>query len=417
MIAFTFLLFLILIDFYSYKAISSLKNVNLFYKVIQYFFIVSAIPVYICILLYTSGYISDPSALTRNLIGGLFVVLYLSKIFMIPLLLSDEIRRLSLILRQSVKYFYSKNIDDKPSLKNEGLTRSQFISKMALATASVPLFGLTWGITNGAYNYKIHKQKLIFPKLPESWHGLKIVQISDIHSGSFTDENAVERGIQLILDQKPDIIFFTGDLVNSVTEEFDNWFTAFNRLEAPLGIYSVLGNHDYGLYAKWDSEELRLNNVQKMIETHSRLGWKLLQNEHVILEKNNEKISIIGVENWGKKKRFPRYGRLRKAATGTEEIPFNILLSHDPSHWDAQVKKFTPHIDLTLSGHTHGMQFGFEIPGVIKWSPAKYMFKQWAGLYTDNEQYLYVNRGFGFLGYPGRIGIMPEITVIELQKA
>jgi predicted MPP superfamily phosphohydrolase len=242
---------------------------------------------------------------------------------------------------------------------------------------------------------------------------LKIVHISDVHSGSFTDKKAVLKGVQKILDQKPDLIFFTGDLVNNTADEMETYIDVFNKLRAPMGVYSVLGNHDYGDYISWDNEESKAANLERLKQIHHELGWRLLMNEHVVIEKNGEKIALLGVENWSAKARFPKYGNMKKAHAGAEEYPFKILLSHDPSHWDAEVLKKYSDIDLMLSGHTHGMQFGVELPG-FKWSPVQYVYRQWAGLYEQGAQKLYINRGYGFIGYPGRVGILPEITVLEL---
>jgi predicted MPP superfamily phosphohydrolase len=243
---------------------------------------------------------------------------------------------------------------------------------------------------------------------------MRVVQISDIHSGSFSDPKAVERGIQTILDLKPDLIVFTGDIVNNVSEELVDYAPLFAKLTAPLGVFSILGNHDYGDYFEWDSQEAKLANLNRLKSLHADMGWRLLLNEHVRIEKDGEHFALLGVENTSFKNRFKSYGDLNKAYTGAEASPFKMLLSHDPTHWDGEVNKHYRDIDLTLSGHTHGFQFGVEIPG-FKWSPAQYMYKQWAGLYQEGQQYLYVNRGFGFLGYPGRVGILPEITLFELS--
>jgi predicted MPP superfamily phosphohydrolase len=241
---------------------------------------------------------------------------------------------------------------------------------------------------------------------------MRMVHISDIHSGSFQDIRAVNKGIDLILKQQPDLIVFTGDLVNDRATEMDPYQNSFGRLTAPLGVFSTLGNHDYGDYVQWPTAQAKIDNLEALKKVHANMGWRLLMNEHVVLEKNGEKIALLGIENWGAKARFPKYGKMNLAYPGTENIPFKILLSHDPSHWDAQILPEYPGIDLMLSGHTHGMQFGLENP-YFKWSPVQWMYKQWAGLYEQGAQKLYVNRGYGFIGYPGRVGILPEITVIE----
>lgn len=268
------------------------------------------------------------------------------------------------------------------------------------------------GFTN-KYRYQLKKVKLNFPNLPDAFKGLKMVHISDVHSGSFTDKKAVEHGVQMIMDQQADIILFTGDLVNDRAGEMAEYTDLFGRLRAPMGVYSTLGNHDYGDYKSWSSPEEKIQNLENLKQLQANMGWRLLMNEHVILEKKGQQIALLGIENWGAKANFPKYGKLHEAYAGTEKYPFKILMSHDPSHWDAQVRSEYSDIDLTLSGHTHGMQFGVELPG-FKWSPVQYVYKQWAGLYEQAHQKLYINRGFGFIGYPGRVGILPEITLIEL---
>ena len=280
--------------------------------------------------------------------------------------------------------------------------------------AGTSLFGtLLYGFGN-KYNYQLVTKKLRFKNLPESFRGLRIAHISDIHSGSFTDKIAVEKGIRKLMEQKPDIILFTGDLVNNKADEMDDYKDVFSQLKAPMGVYSILGNHDYGDYVDWSYEAItKKQNLDNLKKVHADMGWRLLVNEHVMLQKDNHSIALLGIENWSSKIRFPKYGRLDLAYAGTEKAPFRILMSHDPSHWDAQVLKEYKDIDLTLSGHTHGMQFGLEMAG-FKWSPVQYVYSRWSGLYEEGTQKLYVNPGFGFLGYPGRVGVMPEITMLEL---
>ncbi len=310
-----------------------------------------------------------------------------------------------------------------------GVTRSAFISWLGVAVGGGIFSSLIYGFSN-KYNYNTKTVKLQYPNLPSAFKGLRIVQLSDIHSGSFDDEAAVLKGVYKVLELKPDMILFTGDLVNNITTEMEAYKDIFAKLQAPLGIYSVLGNHDYGDYYTWEDRDeahllkeaaarkrlaspLQQKNIQDLIALQQSMGWQVLMNEHVILERNNQKIAVIGIENWSARGNFPKYGKLDIAYAGTQDVPFKILLSHDPSHWNAQVTKQYTDIDLTLSGHTHGMQFGIEIPG-LRWSPIQYVYKQWAGVYEYANQKLYVNRGFGFLGYPGRVGILPEITLIEL---
>lgn len=293
------------------------------------------------------------------------------------------------------------------------LPRSVFLSRMALLAAGLMFGGFVWGTTN-RYRYHLKKMKLTVKGLPEALKGLKLVQISDIHSGSFDNKEAVAAGVSMILAQNPDLIVFTGDIVNDRAAELKPYLEVFSQLNAPLGVYSTLGNHDYGDYVEWESAAAKADNLNTLKQYHQDMGWKLLMNEHIVLNKDGAEFALLGVENWSANSRFPRLGKLSEAYKGLEgkSLPLKILLSHDPSHWDAEVRKDYGDIDLTLSGHTHGMQFGIDLPW-FKWSPVQYAYHQWAGLYAENNQSLYVNRGYGFLGYQGRLGILPEITVIE----
>jgi len=295
------------------------------------------------------------------------------------------------------------------------IDRLKFLSQLAVTFTVIPAVGFIYGMVKGAYKYKVHNVKVPSSKIPAAFNGFKIVQVSDIHTGSFMDNTALHKAFDIVMQQGADLILFTGDLVNNKTEETKGFEEVYSKLKAPHGVYSVLGNHDYGDYVQWDSVEAKRKNLEELMQVHANAGWKLMMNEHVALEKNGEQIALLGIENWGGNMHFPKYGKMEDAHRGTEKYPFKILMSHDPSHWEKQVQTEYPDVDLTLSGHTHGMQFGIEIPG-FKWSPVKYFYKQWAGLYKSGEQFLYVNRGLGFLGYPGRLGIWPEITVIELQR-
>jgi len=292
--------------------------------------------------------------------------------------------------------------------------RSVLFDRLILLLTLIPFFGIIHGVWKGKYAYKVNKVKLKFKNLPNAFNGFKITQLSDIHSGSLDNKEAVELGIKMVNEQQSDVVFFTGDLVNNHAGEMEEWISTFAKISAPLGKFSILGNHDYGDYIPWQSATDKMNNLNRLKEVHQEIGFKLLLNENLKLEKSGSSISLVGVENWGKRG-FAQYGDLNKALEGTQRDEFKILLSHDPSHWQAQVLEHDHDIHLTLSGHTHGMQFGFEIFG-LKWSPVKYIYKQWAGAYHEDGKYIYVNRGFGFLGFPGRVGIMPEITVIELVK-
>jgi len=292
--------------------------------------------------------------------------------------------------------------------------RSSTVSEIAVWVSAVLFLILLYGITRGRHHYKVHQIGLYFDDLPEAFDGFKITQLSDIHAGSFSDTKGVQKGIDLVNAQNSDLILFTGDLVNNQAIEMEPWIPLFSRLKAAYGKYSILGNHDYGDYIRWEHEKQKTANLNRLKEIHREIGFQLLLNESTKIIKDGDTLELIGVENWGKGG-FHKYGDLKKAVAGIEDSAFKILMSHDPSHWEAIILDFPQHIHLTLSGHTHGMQFGFEVFG-IKWSPIKLMYKQWAGLYSQDNQYLYVNRGFGFLGLKGRVGIWPEITVITLNR-
>jgi len=291
--------------------------------------------------------------------------------------------------------------------------RREFVSKVALGMAAIPFFSVIYGMARGKYNYQVINHTLYFDDLPAAFDGFKITHISDIHSGSFDDPSKIEHGISLINQQQSDVILFTGDIVNNTAEEMDPWIPYFKKLEAKEGKYSVLGNHDYGEYARWKSDDEKVLNFEAIKNIHPKIGFNLLLNDSVYLERQSDKIALVGVENWGT--RFKKAGDLKLAASKISKEDFKILMSHDPSHWNAEVKNDENNYHLTLSGHTHGMQFGIEIPG-IKWSPVQYIYEQWAGIYSNLNRYINVNRGFGFLAFPGRVGIWPEITVITLKK-
>ena len=362
----------------------------------------------------------------RNTFFAIILGLFFSKIIASIFFLVDDLRRV--IQWAAGKLFFS-NTEGETMELGVKISRSVFLSWAGMIAGGGLFSSLVYGFSN-KYRYRIHRLQLAFDNLPPGLKGLKIIQISDIHSGSFTDKAAVMRGVDKILNEKADLILFTGDLVNDIATEMDGYLDVFGKLKAPMGVYSIFGNHDYGDYHQWPDrteehkkrEELagkhlltpmQQANLDKLKDVHGRLGWRLLLDENVQLEKNGDKIALLGVQNWSSKARFPKYGDLKKAYEGSQGYPFKILMSHDPSHWDAQVKPTYPDIDLMLAGHTHGMQFGVEIPG-FRWSPVQYVYKEWAGLYEDGKQKLYVNRGYGFIGYPGRVGILPEITVIEL---
>lgn len=347
--------------------------------------------------------------LVRTTIFAVIAGVFFAKLIAAVFFLIDDIRRL--IQWAAGKLFFS-NTEGETLQQGERISRSVFLTWAGLL-AGGGLFGsLVYGFGN-KYKYQLKRIPLSFSNLPPAFKGLKIIQVSDIHSGSFTNKEAVEKGVEKILAQQPDIILFTGDLVNNTSDEMADYMDVFSRLKAPMGVYSTLGNHDYGDYVHWDSAAAKTANLERLKQIHGELGWRLLMNEHVVLEKGNDKIALIGIENWSAKARFPKYGDMKKAYAGSEKYPFKILMSHDPSHWDAEVRPKYADVDLMLAGHTHGMQFGVELPW-FKWSPVQYVYKQWAGLYEEGKQRLYVNRGYGFIGYPGRVGILPEITLIEL---
>lgn len=345
--------------------------------------------------------------LAPNLAIGFFFSLVVVKILLVLFFLFEDIFR----FLEFVYYFVRSYIRaDNASINRQG--RRGFIRQAGLIIAGIPFTSMLYGITKGKYDFRVNKVKLAFDNLPKAFEGFKIVQISDIHAGSFDSREAIIDGINLVNDQAADLVLFTGDLVNNDSREITPFIQDFKALKAPYGVYSVLGNHDYGDYKKWNSAKDKQENMELLYQYQKEMGFQLLNNENAIISKGDDVIGIYGVENWGNPP-FPQNGDLDMALSGREDLDFKILLSHDPTHWDKKVTGHPVHIDLTLSGHTHGMQFGVEIPG-FKWSPIKYVYPQWAGLYTKDNQQLYVNRGFGFLGFPGRVGIWPEITLIEL---
>jgi len=402
---------LFLIDFYVYQPVKVLlrKKSEKFQKYAKrVYWIVPVIPI---VALFIYRFIDDfnTARYVRYFIVGGFSINYIPKLFTVIFLLIHDVIGLT-------KWGIKKAVAKQEHKKETGspITRGEFISKVALLSATAPLALMGFGIVKGAHDYRVRRRTIFLPNLPKAFDGIKIGQLSDIHTGSFFDKMAVQGGIDMFLGEKPDVIFFTGDLVNNATREVNEYIDIFSKMKAPLGVYSVTGNHDYGDYSRWPSQEAKDKNFQDMIEAHQQMGYRLLLDENVPLTVDGESIGIIGVENWGAG-RFQKYGDLSKAYQGSEEYPVKILLSHDPSHWEAQVIPGYKDIDLTLSGHTHGFQFGVEI-GDFQWSPSQYAYKQWADLYKKGEQYIYVNRGFGYIGFPGRVGMPPELTILELKK-
>jgi uncharacterized protein len=335
-----------------------------------------------------------------------FILVMVPKLFFIIVLLGQDVVRL---FGMGANYALGQ-----PNTEGGYLpARRAFISQLGLGLAAIPFAGIIYGMLKGKYDYTVHRHTVFFKDLPDAFDGLTITQLSDIHAGSFDNPEAVKRGVALANAQKSDLFFFTGDLVNNEAKEIEPYLDIFKVINAPLGKFSVLGNHDYGDYKWWNSKEEKADNLKLLKTHHKTLGFKLLLDQNLEIERKGQKITLIGVENWGHG--FAQYGSLSKAMTGVDDNSFKILLSHDPTHWEKQVKKLDAHVHLTLSGHTHGAQMGVEIKG-FKWSPIKYRYPKWAGLYSENGRYLHINRGFGFLGFSGRVGILPEITVLELRK-
>jgi predicted MPP superfamily phosphohydrolase len=400
------ILFLILfvVEVYVYQALRTLvkaKSILVSYQIISALFLV--------FIVYSftqfDRSVGQTSQSMRTM--GLLLLIYIPKIILTLVLFGEDIFRVGF---GSVNHFakFNDSVDFLAS-------RRKFISQIGLGIAAVPFLSLIYGVTTGKYNYKVIKQRIFFPDLPDAFDGMTITHISDVHSGSFDNPDKINYAIDLINEQNSDIILFTGDIVNTDAKEMHPWIDTFKRIkEHKYGKFSVLGNHDYGEYVTWPSEAAKEKNFQDIKDLHRQIDFKLMLNEHAFIENGTDKIALVGVENWGLK--FKKVGDLQKACNGLSKDDFKILMSHDPSHWDAEINTHEKNFHLTLSGHTHGLQFGIEIPGIIKWSPIQYVYKQWAGLYENLGRYVYVNRGFGFHAYSGRVGIMPEITVIELKK-
>lgn len=422
--------FMVLLDIYFFQAVKVVShNAAPRTKTIIYtvYWVISVAAI-VTLLLLPYLQFQHQARFTRTTLFAIILGLFFAKLIASVFFLIDDIRRGAQWI--AGKFFYSSK-EGEALQGGEQISRSVFMSWVGLI-AGGGLFGsLIYGFGN-KYRYQVKRIPMNFANLPGAFKGMKIVQLSDIHSGSFTDKKAVQHGIDMVMQEKPDLILFTGDLVNNTADEMDDYKDVFSQLKAPLGVYSVLGNHDYGDYVEWSDRTvehklkeketgthiltpLQIANLDRLKQVHADMGWRLLMDEHVEIEKNGEKIALLGVQNWSAKARFPRYGSLKKAyPANASSYPFKILMSHDPSHWEAEVLTQYKDIDIMLAGHTHGFQFGVEIPG-FKWSPVQYVYKQWAGLYEKGAQKLYVNRGFGFIGYPGRVGILPEITVLELS--
>lgn len=406
-------LILLLIDWYFYQAIVTVLKDSTTYRkdVAGYFYWGFTLFTFLLFLAPFIFPVVDWPKYIRVYLIGIAMVAIVSKVIGSLFVATDDIIR---VVKWLASFFVTP-----PGPTNSpanDITRIAFLNKVALGMTVIPFTAFVYGMVRGAFNYKVHSVKLTLPRLPSSFNGLKILQISDLHLGSFVSTKHLEEAVRIINEQNADVVFFTGDLVNDRATETEMHMDVLKKIKAPMGVFSILGNHDYGDYVKWKSKEAKQENLNDLIEVHGKVGWKILINEHVPLKKGEDEIVVMGIENWGGNLNFPKYGDMKKAHAGTEKYPVKLLLSHDPSHWSMQVRKEFKDVDVTFSGHTHGFQFGIEIPG-FKWSPSQYVYKQWAGLYKHEDQHLYVNRGLGFLGYPGRLGISPEITVMELYNS
>jgi len=394
-----FIAFYLLIDIYAYQA---LRSLNRSWWVGGIYFVISLVVIGNFIYQWQSSGGGFFSAI--GFAFGIVLAFLLAKLVIVFFMFGEDI----------VRFFIGIfNAISDSGYKAPG--RRKFVSQIALGLATIPFVSVLYGMFKGKYDFRVLNYTLYFEDLPSAFDGYRIGQISDVHSGSFDNHEKVAYGVDLLNKQEADVIFFTGDLVNNKATEMEDWKSLFSTVKAKDGVYSILGNHDYGDYVNWNSAEEKENNLDRLKATHAEMGWDLLLNEHRYVEKNGEKIAIVGVENWGGG-HFKKAGDLDLAGKNVAADDFKILLSHDPSHWQEKVKQNDKFYHLTLSGHTHGMQFGIEIPGFLKWSPAKYRYKNWAGIYKENNKYINVNRGFGYLAFPGRVGIWPEISVIELRK-
>lgn len=397
-----FIVIYIVLDIYAYQAFKTITR----YSWIYYAYLFFSLLVLGNLLYQFNSPGNEGWSGGRSYSVGFFLAFFVPKLLMFFLLFGEDLVRV--LVGAGKKLAQS---DQNFSLPG----RRKFISQIALGLAAIPFASLLYGMYQGRYNYKVLKYVLYFDDLPEAFDKYRITQISDVHSGSFDNPEKIKYGVNLINEQESDVITFTGDLVNNKASEMDNWKEIFGSLRAKDGVYSVLGNHDYGDYVNWGSSEAKKQNLEALKKVHSDMGWNLMLNEHTFVKKGGQRIALVGVENWGIGG-FKQAGDLNKAAAGVKDGDFKILLSHDPSYWQEKIKNDAKNFHLTLSGHTHGMQFGIDIPGWFKWSPVQYRYENWAGIYEEFGRYLNVNRGFGFLAYPGRVGIWPEISVIELRK-
>ncbi len=398
------LIVIAVVEFYSFQAIRTVSKS----KIVLAVYILATLITIIYIVYNFLQFDRSVGQTQQSMLAmGMFLIFVVPKILIAVVLFGEDIFR---FFKAIIVHFMGDNDGGKFMP-----TRRRFVSQIALGLASIPFTSLIYGMTIGKYNFKVIKKTLSFPDLPDSFDGVTITHISDIHSGSFDNHEKIEYAIDLINEQNSDLVLFTGDIVNTHAKEMHPWIETFKKIHNPvLGKYSILGNHDYGEYSDWSSEEAKEENFKEIKDLHRQIDFKLLLNQNVKIQKGKDFIRLVGVENWGK--HFKKAGDLNIASEGVSNDEFKILMSHDPSHWDAEVQHDERNYHLTLSGHTHGFQFGIEIPGFLKWSPVQYVYKQWAGLYENMGRFIYVNRGFGFHAFPGRVGIMPEITVITLKK-
>jgi len=420
---------LILLDLYIFSGLLSwLKKPRRWTKKILlvsfWFFNIAA---YVIPLYYRNQSTPATGKFPLSLIFGVFLLWFLAKLcFALVLIINDiysgskwAIKRLNhkeMGEVDEIIHSPEKDEPEAPTSAKPTLSRSQFLLKTGALVAAAPTAAMSFGIISGAHDYRVRRETLKIAGLPKAFHGIKLAQISDIHSGSFWNKTAVSGGIDMLNAEKPDLVCFTGDLVNSAASEMKDYVGIFDKVKADLGVYSIIGNHDYGTYVKWKDEKAKQQNFEDLKMVHKTLGWDLLLNENRMIKQGGESLALIGVENWSSNpNRFPTTGDLNLAKKGTEEAHVKLLMSHDPTHWRGEILKDHKDIALTMSGHTHGMQFGIETEN-FKWSPVQYLYKEWAGMYQEGDQKLYVNRGYGYLGYPGRFGILPEITILTLES-
>ncbi|PNQ74040.1 phosphoesterase [Hanstruepera neustonica] len=396
-----FSIIFLFIEIYAFQAIKTLTKS----RIIKWVWLLVSLAIYANFLyVIFSTPRSAGQTVNFQLAAGLMLTFLIPKLVLLVIMFGEDVFR---VMGKLFSFL-------SPGETKDFSGRREFIAKIALGIATIPFASFLYGIWQGRYNYKVLKYQLFFEDLPKAFDGFTITQISDIHSGSFTNKEKIKYGVDLINEQKSDVMLFTGDIVNNKADEMDDWIDMFKELDAPYGKYSILGNHDYGDYVEWKKPEDKVANFQAVKDIHPKIGFDLLLDEHRYIEKDGDKLALIGVENWGKG--FNQAGDLQKASSQISQDDFKILMTHDPSHWEYQVKQDDFHYHLTLSGHTHGLQMGIEIPGFFRWSPSQYVYKQWAGLYNEFGRFINVNRGFGYHAFPGRVGIWPEITVIELKQ-